>query len=128
MRTTFAIPTAFLLLVLGGCRTTPPPNVTTVPPEPAPVAAALDPVLQRGIENYRAGRYAEAATDLRSAADALLTPEQMRTYVSTGRFESLANFETAVIYLTMAYAKLGKDDESKKDYDKAVEYDPKLKK
>jgi hypothetical protein len=113
MRTTFAIPTAFLLLVLGGCRTTPPPNVTTVPPEPAPVAAALDPVLQRGIENYRAGRYAEAATDLRSAADALLTPEQMRTYVSTGRFESLANFETAVICLTMAYAKLGKDAEAR---------------
>ena len=113
MRTTFAIPTAFLLLVLGGCRTAPPPNVTTVPPEPAPVATAVDPVLQRGIENYRAGKYAEAVTDLRSAADALLTPEQMRTYVSTGRFESLANFETAVVYLTMAYAKLGKDAEAR---------------
>src|SRR5207253_1123518 len=113
VRTKFAIPTASLLLVLGGCRTAPPPNVTTVPPEPAPVAAALDPVLQRGIENYRSGKYAEAVTDLRAAADALLTPEQMRTYVSTGRFESLANFETAVIYLTMAYAKLGKDAEAR---------------
>ncbi len=113
MRTTFAIPTAFLLLVLGGCRTAPPPNVTTVPTEPAPVATAVDPVLQRGIDSYRAGRYAEAVTDLRSAADALLTPEQMRTYVSTGRFESLANFETAVVYLTMAYAKLGKDVEAR---------------
>src|SRR5438270_7261171 len=59
VRTTFAIPTAFLLLVLGGCRTAPPPNVTTVPPEPAPVVATpFDPVLQRGIENYRAGKYA----------------------------------------------------------------------
>ena len=114
MRTTFAIPTAFLLLVLGGCRTAPPPNVTIVPPEPAPVVATpLDPVLQRGIESYRAGKYAEAVTDLRAAADALLTPEQMRTYVSTGRFESLANFETAVIYLTMSYAKLGKNAEAR---------------
>jgi tetratricopeptide (TPR) repeat protein len=113
VRTTFAIPTAFLLLVLSGCRTAPPPSVTTVPPEPAPVVTAVDPVLQRGIENYRAGRTAEAVTDLRSAADALLTPEQMRTYVSTGRFESLANFETAVVYLTMAYAKLGKDAEAR---------------
>lgn len=116
VRTTFAIPTVFLLLVLGGCRTAPTPQVTTVPPEPAPVTittAPLDPLLQRGIDNYRAGRYAEAVTDLRSAADALLTPEQMRTYVSTGQFASLANFETAVIYLTMAYAKLGKDAEAR---------------
>jgi hypothetical protein len=116
VRTTFAIPTAFLLLVFGSCRTAPTPQATAVPPEPAPVTITtvpLDPLLQHGIENYRTGRYAEAVTDLRSAADALLTPERMRTYVSTGQFESLANFETAVIYLTMAYAKLGKDAEAR---------------
>jgi len=113
VRTTFAIPTAFLIIVFGACRTAPAPKAESIPPEAAPVSVSADPVLQRGIENYRAGRYAEAVNDLSAVANALLSPEQMRAYVSSGRFESLANFETAVVYLTMAYAKLGREAEAR---------------
>jgi hypothetical protein len=113
VRTTFAIPTAFLIIVFGACRTAPAPKAESIPPEAAPVSVAADPVLQRGIEKYRAGRYAEAVNDLSAVANALLSPEQMRAYVSSGRFESLANFETAIVYLTMAYAKLGREAEAR---------------
>lgn len=74
--------------------------------------ATPDDLLQRGQANYRSGHYAEAVTDLRAASDALLTPEQMRAYVNSGKFDSLPKFETAVIYLAMAYAKLGRDAEA----------------
>ena len=83
----------------------------------ASVAAATDQVapdelLQRGRDNYRAGKFAEAVNDLRGASEAYLTPEQMRAYVNSGRFESLPKIETAVIYLAMSYAKLGRDAEA----------------
>ena len=77
---------------------------TTVPPAD---------LLQRGRQHYRAGRYAEAANDLRAAADGLLTPEQMKAYVSTGQFASLAQFETAIIYLTLADMKLGREADAR---------------
>ena len=69
MRTTFAIPTAFLIIVFGACRTAPAPKAESIPPEAAPVSVSADPVLQRGIENYRAGRYAEAVNDLSAVAN-----------------------------------------------------------
>lgn len=76
------------------------------------MTAPADELLQRGQNNYRAGHYAEAAKDLRAASEAWLTPDQMRTYVNTGKFASLPKFETAVVYLAMAYAKLGRDSEA----------------
>ena len=75
-------------------------------------SATPDDLLQRGQANYRSGHYAEAITDLRAASDALLTPEQMKTYVNSGKFESLPKFETAVIYLAMSYARLSRDAEA----------------
>lgn len=72
-----------------------------------------DYLLQRGREAYRSGRYTEALNDLRSAADAFLSPEQMKTYVNTGGFESLPKFETAIVYLILTYAKLGRDTEAR---------------
>jgi len=76
-------------------------------------AVTPDDLLARGRASYQAGRYADAVNDLRAAADAILTPEQMQTYVNSGKFESLPKFETAVIYLAMSYAKLGRDAESR---------------
>jgi len=72
-----------------------------------------DDLLQRGRDNYRAGKYREAITDLSAAADAILSPSQMQAYVNSGKFESLPKFETAIVYLTMAYAKLGRDAEAR---------------
>jgi tetratricopeptide (TPR) repeat protein len=76
-------------------------------------AVTPDDLLARGRASYQSGRYADAINDLRAAADAILTPEQMQTYVNSGKFESLPKFETAVIYLAMSYAKLGRDAEAR---------------
>lgn len=76
-------------------------------------ATGPDDLLQRGRDNYRSARYAEAVNDLRSAADGFLTPEQMQAYVNSGRFDSLANFEIAVIYLAMSYVKSGREPEAR---------------
>ncbi len=72
-----------------------------------------DDLLQRGRDNYRAGRYREAITDLAAAADAILSPATMQNYVNSGKFDTLPKFETAVVYLAMAYAKLGRDAEAR---------------
>src|SRR5438093_561421 len=72
-----------------------------------------DDLLQRGRDNYRAGKYREAIRDLSAAADAILSPSQTQSYVNSGKFESLPKFETAIVYLTMAYAKLGRDAEAR---------------
>jgi hypothetical protein len=66
-----------------------------------------DALVQRGIASYRAGHYADAATDLDAAAQALLSQQQMQDYVNTGKFPNLDRFETALVYLTLAQAKLG---------------------
>ena len=76
---------------------------------------AVDPesLLQRGIEHFRAARHAEAAADLGSAAQAFLSPDNMQAYVNTGRFESLPRFETALVYLALAQARLGNETEAR---------------
>ncbi len=79
----------------------------------APPSPSADDLLARGRTSYQAGRYAEAINDLRAAADAILTPAQMQSYVNNGKFESLPAFETAVIYLALSYAKLGRDAEAR---------------
>lgn len=79
----------------------------------AQTAASPEQLLQRGREEFRAQRYADAANDLRAAADAILTPDQMKNYVNTGQFKSLADFETALVYLTLADVKLGRETDAK---------------
>ena len=78
-------------------------------------SGAVDPesLLQRGIDHFRAARYAEAATDLGSAAQAFLSPDNMQAYVNTGRFDSLPRFETSLVYLALAHARLGNETEAR---------------
>ena len=86
MRTTFAM---FLLLM-------------TMAPKSA------DDLLLHGRKEFRTGRYAEAAKDLGAAAEAFLTPKQIAEYVRSGHYDALADYETALVYLTMADMKLGR--------------------
>jgi hypothetical protein len=72
-----------------------------------------DALVQRGVVSYRAGQYANAATDLDAAAQALLSQEQMQNYVNTGKFPNLDRFETAIVYLTLAQSKLGHKDQAR---------------
>jgi hypothetical protein len=95
VRTTAAISLAFLAIIFLTAQATAP-----------------DDLLQRGRDEYHAAHYAEAVTDLTAAADAFLSPEQVQAYVTSGKIPSLDKFETAVIYLAMAYAKLGKNTEA----------------
>src|SRR5438067_323747 len=73
---------------------------------------APDDLLQRGRDNYRAAHYTEAVTDLSAAADAFIAPEQMQSYVTSGQLPPLEKFETALVYLALSYARLGKNAEA----------------
>jgi hypothetical protein len=72
-----------------------------------------DELLQRGRDNYRTGHYDEAAKDLSAAGDALLTPEAMQAYINSGNFSGLGQFETAMVYLALSDAKLGRDADAR---------------
>ncbi|HSP34089.1 MAG TPA: hypothetical protein VLU46_07240 [Thermoanaerobaculia bacterium] len=72
-----------------------------------------DALLQGGIASFRASRYTEAAKDLKEAADAMLSSEQMQAYVNSGKFANIDKFETALVYLALAEAKLGHDDQAR---------------
>ncbi len=95
MRTIAAISLAFLAIIFLTAQATAP-----------------DDLLQRGRDQYRTAHYPAAVTDLTTAADAFLSPDQVQAYVTSGKMPSLDKFETAVIYLAMAYAKLGKNTEA----------------
>lgn len=70
-------------------------------------------LLQRGQDDYRAGRYAAAADELKAAADAFLSPEAKRTYVETGHLATLPQLETSLVYLAMTYSKLGREADAR---------------
>jgi tetratricopeptide (TPR) repeat protein len=72
----------------------------------APTSA--DDLLMHGRKELRTGRYAEAAKDLGAAAEAFLTPQQVTAYVRSGHYDALADYETALVYLTIADMKLGR--------------------
>jgi tetratricopeptide (TPR) repeat protein len=78
----------------------------------APGASPQD-LLERGRAEYASGSYADAARDLQAAADTIINPDQMRAYVDRGKFDTLPQFETAVVYLAMSYAKLGRDADAR---------------
>lgn len=77
----------------------------------APTSA--DDLLAHGRKELRTAQYAEAAKDLGAAADAFLTPRQMAQYIRTGHNDALADYETALVYLTIADAKMGRDDDAR---------------
>jgi hypothetical protein len=95
MRRRLRVPLALLSIVLLTAQT------------PAP-----DEILQRGRDSFRTGHYEDAIKDLTAAADAFLAPAQVQTYVTTGQLPSLDRFEIAVVYLAMAYSKMGKDTDA----------------
>lgn len=76
-------------------------------------ALTADALLQRGREHFRAGRYAEAAGDLGAAAQSYLSSDEMQAFVRTGRFDKLPQFETALVYLALAQARLGNEAEAR---------------
>jgi hypothetical protein len=79
----------------------------------APAGMSADQLLQRGKENYRASRYAEAAQDLLTATSAFLSPEEKQRYIETGRLATLSRVEQSLVYLVLAYSKLGKETEAR---------------
>src|SRR5207248_2209808 len=83
-------------------------------------AASPDDLIARGRASYAAGRFADAAKDLSAAADAIVTPAQMQQYVTGGKFDQLPKFETAIIYLAMSYARLGRDAEAREQIQRLV--------
>jgi len=70
-------------------------------------------LLQRGKDNFRAAQYAHAVDDLRAAAEALLSAEQKQSYVTTGKLDTLPQLEESLVYLTVAYSKLGREDDAR---------------
>jgi tetratricopeptide (TPR) repeat protein len=79
-----------------------------------------DDLIAHGRASYDAGRYADAVKDLSAAADAIVAPAEMQQYVTGGKFESLPKFETAVIYLALSYAKLGRDADAREQIQRLV--------
>jgi tetratricopeptide (TPR) repeat protein len=75
--------------------------------------ASGDDLLAHGRKELRTGQYAEAVKDLGGAADAFLTPQQTAAYIRTGHHDALADYETALVYLTVTYAKLGRADDAR---------------
>lgn len=78
-----------------------------------PAGIPADQLLQRGKESYRAGRYSDAAQDLRAAAAVFLSPEEKQRYIETGKLATLPRVEQSLVYLALAYWKLGKEAETR---------------
>jgi hypothetical protein len=69
--------------------------------------------LERGKEHYRAGRYVDAIEDLRASAAAALTPEARQAYVATGKLDTLIELEESLVYLALAYDRIGREAEAR---------------
>jgi hypothetical protein len=97
------------LLFIGSLVAQTPPATTTAPP----VGPTADQLLQRGKDNYRSGHYSEAVDDLRAASGSFLSAEEKQRYVDTGKLDTLPQVEQSLVYLALAYAKLGKDSDAR---------------
>ena len=75
--------------------------------------STADAALERGIASFRAGNHQSAVEDLQIAAQGFLTPDQMRSYVDTGKLETLPRLETALVYLAIAQSRLGRTDDAR---------------
>lgn len=76
-------------------------------------ATSPQALLDLGLRAFRAGDYQSAVVDLQAAAQGFLSPEQMQTYVNTGKFEQLQAFETSLVYLALAQFRLGREDDTR---------------
>jgi hypothetical protein len=84
----------------------------------AGLSAAAQPMspetlLERGIRSFRAADHSSAIVDLQAAAQGFLSPEQMQEYVNTGRFDRLAQFETALVYLAISQFRAVREDDAR---------------
>lgn len=106
-----------LFVTSGSAQTTAPPAPVQQPAVQAPAQPVTGPtadqLLQRGRENYEAGRYSEAVQDLRAASAAFLSPEEKQRYIDTGKLSTLPQVEQSLVYVALAYAKLGKEPEAR---------------
>ena len=82
-------------------------------PGPMAAQAAPETSLDLGTRAFRAGDYASAAVDLQAAADGMITPERLQSYVETGQLEQLPSFETALVYLALAQFRLQREDDAR---------------
>lgn len=67
-----------------------------------------------GKDAFRAGRYGDAIAKLESAAGGYLSPEQVRAYVNSGKLPAIESLETTLVYLAVAYARTGREDEARR--------------
>lgn len=76
-------------------------------------AATPEALLDLGLRAFRSGDYTSAVVDLQGAAQGFLSPAQMESYVNTGKFEQLREFETALVYLALSQFRLGREDDAR---------------
>jgi hypothetical protein len=76
-------------------------------------AATPEALLDLGLRAFRNGDYTSAVVDLQAAAQGFLSPAQMESYVNTGKFEQLREFETSLVYLALAQFRLGREDDAR---------------
>src|SRR5205814_10248243 len=69
-------------------------------------------LLQSGKDSYRGGRYSQAVEDLRSAAEKFVGLDEKQLFIDTGTLPNLPQFEESLVYLALAYSKLGRDSEA----------------
>lgn len=74
---------------------------------------APDALLESGLAAYRANDFRGAADDLFAAAQAYMSDERMAAYISSGKLEGLPSLEKALVYLALAQARLGTEDEAR---------------
>jgi hypothetical protein len=72
-----------------------------------------DQLLQRGKQFYREAKYPDAIDDLRAAAAAALAPDERQKYVTSGTLDTIPTLEESLVYLALAYAKIGRDNEAR---------------
>lgn len=75
--------------------------------------ASADDLFLHARKEMRQGQYAEAAKDFGAAADAYLSPAQVNDYIRTGHYDALADYESALVYLTVADMKLGRTGDAR---------------
>jgi hypothetical protein len=69
--------------------------------------------LDAGKKHFVAGRYVDAIEELRKAASAALSIEARQAYVQTGTLESIAEFEESLVFLALAYDRVGRENEAR---------------
>jgi len=72
-----------------------------------------DQLLLRGRQFYRDAKYPDAIDDLRAASAAALSPEERQKYVTSGTLDTIPTLEESLVYLALAYAKIGRDNEAR---------------